>query len=222
MSDETRLRLLNDRPARRGRYVLYWMQASQRVVDNPALERAVQRADELGLPVLAVFGLDASYPEANLRHFAFLLEGLAVARRDLERRGVQLAVLRAPADEAALRLAGPAALVVCDRGYLRHQRAWRARVAAEAPCTVEQVEGDVVVPLEAASRTAPTEADRLHFADMATQVARRQTIRAPCANGPSSGPWAAATPRPSRSWKRPSRNRRTGPCSTLTRRPFPR
>ena len=104
--------------------------------------------------MLAVFGLDAAYPEANLRHFAFLLEGLAVARRDLERRGVQLAVLRAPADEAALSLAGPAALLVCDRGYLRHQRAWRARVAAEAPCAVEQVEGDVVVPLEAASRKA--------------------------------------------------------------------
>ena len=85
MIDESRLRLLNDRPPRRGRYVLYWMQASQRGVDNPALERAVERADELGLPVLAVFGLDAAYPEANLRHFAFLVEGLAAARRDLER-----------------------------------------------------------------------------------------------------------------------------------------
>jgi len=33
--------------------------------------------------------------------------------------------------------------------------------------------------LEAASRTAPTEADRLHFADMAAQVARLQKIGAP-------------------------------------------
>ena len=130
------------------------MQASQRGVDNPALERAVERADDLRLPVLAVFGLDAAYPEANLRHFAFLVEGLAAARRDLERRGVQLAVLRAPPDDAALTLADRAALLVCDRGYLPHQRAWRNHVAAKALCPVEQVEGDVVVPLESASRKA--------------------------------------------------------------------
>ncbi len=57
-------------------------------------------------------------------------------------------------DEAALALAGSAARLVCDRGYLPHQRAWREHVAAAAPCTVEQVEGDVVVPLESASRKA--------------------------------------------------------------------
>jgi len=154
VTDGARLAHLNDRPLRRGRWVLYWMQASQRGIDNPALERAVQRADELALPVLAVFGLDASYPEANLRHFAFLLEGLAAARADLEGRGIQLAVLRAAPDEAALSLADRAALLVCDRGYLAHQRAWRDRVAASAACPVEQVEGDVVVPVESASRKA--------------------------------------------------------------------
>jgi deoxyribodipyrimidine photo-lyase len=130
------------------------MQASQRGVDNPALDRAAELADELGLPALAVFGLDAAYPEANLRSFAFLLEGLRVARRDLERRGVRLAVIRASPDATALSLAGDAALVVCDRGVLRHQRAWREHVAAAAPCLVEQVDGDAVVPLEAASRKA--------------------------------------------------------------------
>jgi deoxyribodipyrimidine photo-lyase len=154
MTDETRLCRLNHLPARAGRYVLYWMQASQRGIDNPALDRAVERADELDLPALAVFGLDAAYPEANLRSFTFLLEGLRVARRDLEHRGVQLAVIRTSPDEAALSLAAEAALVVCDRGVLRHQRAWRERVAAAASCPVEQVDGDAVVPLDAASRKA--------------------------------------------------------------------
>lgn len=189
VSDATRLRALNDRPVRGGRYVLYWMQASQRGVDNPALDRAIERADELGLPVLSVFGLDAAYPEANLRHFAFLLEGLAVARRDLERRGVQLAVLRAAPDEAALAVAGPAALVVCDRGYLAHQRAWRARVAAEAPCAVEQVEGDVVVPLEAASPKAAWAA--------ATLRPRILRLRDRCLDAAATAPSAAAPRRDS-------------------------
>ena len=48
-------------------------------------------------------------------------------------------------------MAARAALVVCDRGYLRHQKRWRAAVAAAAPCRVVQVEGDVVVPVEEAS-----------------------------------------------------------------------
>jgi deoxyribodipyrimidine photo-lyase len=146
--------LLNDAPVRQGSYVLYWMQASQRAEDNPALETAVARANALALPVLCVFGLTAAYPEANLRHYAFMVEGLAETRASLEKRGVQLAVLRAEPDEAALALAGEAALVVCDCGYLPHQRAWRARVAREARCQIVQVEADAVVPVVQASRKA--------------------------------------------------------------------
>src|SRR5205085_7547062 len=44
-----------------------------------------------------------------------------------------------------------AAVLVCDRGYLKPQKAWRASVARQATCRVIQVEGDVVVPVEAAS-----------------------------------------------------------------------
>ncbi len=53
--------------------------------------------------------------------------------------------------EVALGLAAGAALAVCDAGYLRHQKQWRAAFAKEAPCRVVQVEGDVVVPVELAS-----------------------------------------------------------------------
>jgi deoxyribodipyrimidine photolyase len=71
------------------------MQASHRGPDNPALGHAAERTDALRLPLLAVFGLDAAYSEANLRHFAFLLEGLAAARRDLAGRGIRLAATAA-------------------------------------------------------------------------------------------------------------------------------
>jgi deoxyribodipyrimidine photo-lyase len=141
----------NGKPAGKGRYVLYWMHASQRAAENPALETAIARADGLGLPVLCIFGLTASYPEANLRHYAFMVEGLAETRQALEDRGIQLAVLEAEPDEAALALAGEAALVVCDCGWLPRQKKWRARVAAGAPCAVLQVDGNVVVPVEEAS-----------------------------------------------------------------------
>jgi deoxyribodipyrimidine photo-lyase len=42
-------------------------------------------------------------------------------------------------------------LIVCDRGYLKHQKKWRTRVARQADCRVVQVESDVVVPVDVVS-----------------------------------------------------------------------
>ena len=151
MIHPSRIRQLNDKIEKPGRYVLYWMQASVRAVDNPALLYAIQKADELAVPVLVVFGLTGRYPDANLRHFTFLIEGLRDVEQELKNLGIQLVVFEAPPDEAALRLAGEAVLLVTDRGYLVHQRCWRATVADRAACPVRQVEGDLVVPIEEAS-----------------------------------------------------------------------
>jgi deoxyribodipyrimidine photo-lyase len=154
MTPSGRVRLLNRRPQAAGAYVLYWMQQSQRAVGNPALEHAVGEANRLRLPVAVGFGLTADYPEANRRHYAFMLEGLGEVERTLAARGIALVVRRGPPDRVALDLARDAALLVCDRGYLRHQRQWRRTVAEQAPCTVVEVEGDVVVPVEVASARA--------------------------------------------------------------------
>ena len=151
MIHETRIKQLSDAPVRDREYVLYWMQASQRAECNHALEYAARTADELQVPLVVGFGLDESFPEANARHFAFMLQGLEKTHEALLARGIQLAVRKARPDEAALSFARRACLLVCDRGYLRHQRQWRARVAAEADCRVVQVESDVVVPVEVAS-----------------------------------------------------------------------
>ena len=56
--------------------MLYWMQQSQRAVGNHALEYAVDLANELGGPLVVSFGLMEDYPETNLRHYVFMLEGL--------------------------------------------------------------------------------------------------------------------------------------------------
>jgi deoxyribodipyrimidine photo-lyase len=146
-----RLTELNDAPEQPGDYVLYWMQNSQRAEFNPALELAIAEGDRLGLPILVGFGLTADYPEANARHYAFMLEGLAETKYALRQRGIGFVIRLGSPDDVALNLTQRAALVVCDRGYLRLQREWRARVAAEAGRRVLQVEGDVVVPVELAS-----------------------------------------------------------------------
>jgi deoxyribodipyrimidine photo-lyase len=142
-----RLAELNDAPEQSGDYVLYWMQNSQRAAFNPALEVAIAEANRLGLPVLVGFGLTADYPEANSRHYDFMLEGLAETAQTLRQRGLGFVIRRGNPGDVALGLAPRAALVVCDRGYLRPQRNWRARVAAEAGRRVLQVEGDAVAPV---------------------------------------------------------------------------
>jgi deoxyribodipyrimidine photo-lyase len=146
-----RIQPLNGADAASGEYVLYWMQASVRAHHNHALEYAVQRANGLGQRLLVAFGLTDDYPEANLRHFAFLLDGLQDVREDFKERGLKFVVRRGAPVEVALDLASEASLVVCDRGYLRHQREWRERVADEAGREVVQVESEVVVPVEVAS-----------------------------------------------------------------------
>jgi deoxyribodipyrimidine photo-lyase len=151
MIHPSRIQPLNSRSIQDGRYVLYWMQASQRVECNHALEYAVGEANERNLPVVVGFGLTEKFPEANLRHYAFMLEGLEEVRKGLQRRGIRFVLMRRSPELAAAALAEEAALVVADRGYLRIQRQWRNHVARNAPCAVIQVESDAVVPVETAS-----------------------------------------------------------------------
>ena len=153
---DSRIHPLNDLPVNAsGEFVLYWMQQAQRAADNHALAYAVTQANAMGLPVLAVFGVTDAYPEANLRHYAFMLEGLAETQRTLAKQGIALLVRHMPQGQtpahAALALAGQASLIVTDCGYLRHQRDWRDQLADDATCRGMEVETDLVVPVDTAS-----------------------------------------------------------------------
>ena len=151
MIQEERVRALNRNARRRGAYVLYWMQASQRAWCNHALEYAVSRANRLGQPVVVFFGLSEDYPAANLRHYRFMLEGLRETRAALAERGMLMVVRRGSPPQGAVELAREASLAVVDRGYLRHQRSWRDAAATRMACPLIQVESDAVVPVETAS-----------------------------------------------------------------------
>lgn len=171
MVEPQRLLELNDAPERSGDYVLYWMQQSQREAFNPALEVAVAAANRLGLPLLVGFGLMDDFPEANARHYAFMLQGLQETARSLQARGIGFVARRGAPDLVALGLARRAALVVCDHGYLRIQKQWRAHVAQAAGRRVLRVEGDVVVPVGIAASGAQVGARTLR-PKLAAQRAR--------------------------------------------------
>ncbi len=128
--------------------MLYWMQRSQRGIDNPALNLAIVIGNTLGVPVLAAFGLTAGYPGAQRRHYRFLLDGLVDAASDLERRGIPLVVRLGQPDEVVAALAQEvrAGLVVGDENPVRVAKQWRENVARHLKVPFYLVDGDVVVP----------------------------------------------------------------------------
>jgi deoxyribodipyrimidine photo-lyase len=149
---EKRCRNLNLKKIRKGGYVLYWMQQSQRAEDNHALQKAIDLGNQLGQPVVVGFGLTTDYPEANLRHYRFMLEGLKETQEALIQKNIRMVLRIGEPHGVAIDLGKSASIIVCDRGYLRHQIEWRRDLARHAECRVVEVESDVVVPVETVSQ----------------------------------------------------------------------
>jgi len=151
MIQEERIEGLSQKPLKKGRYVLYWMQASPRITCNHAYQYAVRMANRLSLPLLACFNLIPGYPEAARPHYRFMIEGLVALSKTLRANGVRFVIITGLPGAAPLALGDDAALVVTDRGYLTFQKRWREEVARELECPLVQVETDVVVPVAYAS-----------------------------------------------------------------------
>ena len=178
-----RIELLKQRRRRWGRYVLYWMQGAQRVDDNHALEYAIERANELDLPPLVLFCLTDGYPEANLRHYRFMIEGLQDVAAGLKQRSITFVCLHGDPVELVAELAIDAAVVVTERAYLRTPRTWREELADAIPCSLISVDTNLIVPLHVASQkrewAARTIRPKLHrlFSTYCRPVARLEARR---------------------------------------------
>ena len=127
------------------------MQAAQRAEHNHALEYAIERANQLTKGLVVVFGLTDDYPEANLRHYCFMLEGLAETEKALEAKGIQMVIRHRSPDAAAVQLSKDAVMVVVDAGHLRIQRQWRDKAARQIDCPLHEVETNLIVPVREAS-----------------------------------------------------------------------
>jgi len=151
MIQKERIKILNDGKPGDGKYVLYWMQAAQRTEYNHALEYSIRKANELKKPVLVFFGITENWPQANRRHYYFMLEGLKKVHKELRARGIQMVIRRRSPDDGAAELAGAANFVVVDAGQLRIQRKWRQNAAGRIKCPLYEVETNLIVPVEEAS-----------------------------------------------------------------------
>lgn len=84
-----RIRPVNDAPPNPdGEYVLYWMTAARRPHWNFGLQRAVERAEETGRPLVILEALRCDYPWACDRFHSFILNGMEENRKHFEGRPV--------------------------------------------------------------------------------------------------------------------------------------
>ncbi len=151
MIQRERIEKLNDKGIRNGDYVLYWMQSSKRYHYNHALEYAILKANEQQKPLIVYFGLTSEFPEANRRHYYFMLQGLKEVQSSLENKDIPMVISIEKPDIGAVKLSSNASLVVVDAGYLIIERQWRLDAAVKMKCPLIEVETNVVVPVKTAS-----------------------------------------------------------------------
>ena len=139
--------LCHSLPTLDGKCVVYWMQRAQRGVDNAALDVAVHAANELGLPLVVYFAAIANFPSANLRHYAFLNQGLADIEADLAERNISFVMRRFPRESHERLFADVrAALVIGDENPMRGPEGWRQTLASRLAIPFWTVDADVIVP----------------------------------------------------------------------------
>lgn len=151
MIQQQRIKFLNNLPVMDKGFVIYWMQASQRVEYNHALEYAVRQANISGKQLVVCFFITDDYPGGNLRHYRFMLEGLQETQEELKKRNIKMLILHRSPEMGIVELSQFASFVVVDCGYTRIQRQWRDYTARHLPCLLVQVETDVIVPVTDAS-----------------------------------------------------------------------
>lgn len=134
-------------PDPKGKCVLYWMQRSQRGTDNHALDTAVLIANELRLPLVVYFAGIAHFPNANLRHYAFLNQGLPDIEEDLAARNISFVFRRAPHESHTQLVADvEPAMVIGDENPMRAPESWRVSLAQHLTVPFWTVDADCIVP----------------------------------------------------------------------------
>src|ERR1035437_135306 len=190
LRENGRVTVRRDRePSAKGRCVVYWMQRAQRAHDNPALDVAVQAANVLHLPCVIFFAPVPFYPHADLRHYAFLQQGIGDIAEMAEKRNVGFVLRRFP-QHSLVKFCDEvhAALVVGDENPLRETREWREIAAKKLKVPLWTVDADVIVPTKLLGKeqyAARTIRPRLkaHFKEFLV----------PCANTKSKVDWETPT-----------------------------
>jgi len=149
MVQKERIEFLNNKSSKKGDYVLYFMQASERVKYNHALSYAVTKANDLKLPLVVFFGLKI-FKNYNLRHYTFMIEGLREIKESLEKRGIKF-IIQIDALEGVINLSKNASFLVTDKGYLKEEILLRKKISKMIDISFVQIESNSIIPVLEAS-----------------------------------------------------------------------
>jgi hypothetical protein len=134
------------------------MSRDQLVQDNWALLYAQEVAEARKVPMAVVFNLVSDFPGANLRHYHFMMQGLAELEQELQRLSVPFFLLQGDpaATVPAFAERNRASLVVMDFSPLRIGQVWRTQLSSalqkQLPgCSLAEVDAHNVVPCWVAS-----------------------------------------------------------------------
>lgn len=143
-----RIKILKDMEISQGDYVLYWMQHSQRISYNHALNHAITISNNIKKPLLVTFVINEEFPNSNMRHFYFMIEGLKEVEKGLKDLGIKFLILKGNPVNRVVETAKESSVVITDRGYTKVEKDWRERISNNLDKRFIQVETDVIIPVE--------------------------------------------------------------------------
>lgn len=157
---EHRFTLHHKAPLKGEKPIVYWLQNTHRIDQNYALYEALRLAHQLNTHIEVVFILTPDFKDANARHYAFMLEGLASLFKDLESYAIKAMVKVGSFIDVMEDVLPHYEAIILDKAYQKELRNVREDVIALAidhSLYVCEVESDLIVPIEQAS-------DKLEYA----------------------------------------------------------
>ena len=142
------VKILKEGKVKNNKYVVYWMQSAQRVKENPALNYAINKANDLEVPLIVFFNISDQFPDANYRHYYFMMEGLKDVKRELKEKGIGFIVKKGEPAKNLKPLSKKAIMLISERGYLQKERLWRKQVAKAIDCRFILVNTNTIVPVD--------------------------------------------------------------------------
>ncbi len=151
--EQQRIKYLNNikQENKNGDYILYMMQQSQRIEYNHTLVYTIEKANEFDKPVVVCFAIMPYFPNANFRHYQFMIEGIEELIEEFERRKINFVVEIGKYEDVLIKYSHKATMVITDKGYLNFQREIRKKAAQKLNIPFLEVESDVIIPVEDAS-----------------------------------------------------------------------
>lgn len=133
--------------------VIYWMQRDQRVLDNWALQFAIEKGKELKKPVIVVFCLVPNFLEATIRQYGFMLKGLQEVEESFQKINIPFYLLTGNPGQEIPKLVNQldVSVVVSDFNPLKIVRKWKKEVIENISVPFFTVDAHNIVPVWEAS-----------------------------------------------------------------------